>query len=414
MGLEPISAQHHPGGGDQVSGLRRPGTRIRAAAVGGGLSSYDAMFEHDGKIYAAQVVPGVMEWFDMRDVAIALTPRPRKSGKMSAAFMASRPRRLWAKNQVSQRVETVCSQCRLPMAPACAYTQTGEGYPCNKAAGCVSRVNVRSVKTMLFAKVKIAATILASVGALGATIGVITHQVQVMAAGDPDPKEGEAHLVGHWPFNDGEGKTAKELTGKANPGEIAGAAWVKDGGRPALQFDGKDDVVDCGRTPVYEQGDAITILLWIKPLEEISTMQGLVGRARENPYGLYTRKGNGLEASVLINRREIGAHSYVTQANILNAGEWNFVGFSYRSEDNRLRLFHNGKKVKEEEVKPLGKKEQASSISYRLYGPSNQPLSIGYFDRVGHFKGLIRDVRIYGCALDEKAIENIYKEEAGK
>jgi len=37
---------------------------------------------------------------------------------MLAAFMASRPRRLCAKYQVSQRVETVCSQCRLPMARA--------------------------------------------------------------------------------------------------------------------------------------------------------------------------------------------------------------------------------------------------------------------------------------------------------
>ena len=33
-------------------------------------------------------------------------------GRMPAASMASRPRRLWAKYQVSQSVETVCSQCR--------------------------------------------------------------------------------------------------------------------------------------------------------------------------------------------------------------------------------------------------------------------------------------------------------------
>jgi dienelactone hydrolase len=50
--------------------------RIRAAVVSGGLSSYEAMLEHDATVCAGQVIPGMMEWFDLPDVAMAIAPRP--------------------------------------------------------------------------------------------------------------------------------------------------------------------------------------------------------------------------------------------------------------------------------------------------------------------------------------------------
>lgn len=51
--------------------------RIRAAVVSGGLSSCQSMLEHDkGHICAGQLVPGMMEWFDKPDVAMAIAPRP--------------------------------------------------------------------------------------------------------------------------------------------------------------------------------------------------------------------------------------------------------------------------------------------------------------------------------------------------
>lgn len=237
-----------------------------------------------------------------------------------------------------------------------------------------------------------------------------------------DPQQGQRYyreiilrrhgMVGHWPCNEGAGDVAGEPTRKANPGKISGATWAKEGERVALRFDGEDDVVDCGRSPVYEQLDAITVLLWIKPAEKVSRMEGLVGRAWRNPYAFYTLKDNGLEVSLWINDLSID-YAYITQRNVFKIGEWNMVGFSYASrEDNRLRLFHNGKQVGEGNVKPTERMPKKCWLKeYRMYGPSNQRLSVGYFEGVAHFKGSIRGVRIYNHPLHEEEIEKIYEDE---
>lgn len=234
--------------------------------------------------------------------------------------------------------------------------------------------------------------------------------------------------VAYWPLDEGEGKVARELTGKANPGEISGAVWVKDGGRTALKLDGEDDVITCGRDPLL-QGEAITIVLWIKPAEKISTMQGLVGRAWISPYGFYTTADNGLEVALFL--RGIG-YQYFTQRDILRIGEWNFVGFSYG--DNCLKIFHDGKKAREEKLdpeelenwmtnypegRPKGDKERIPLQKRDVHVDSeiritcirsNQPLSIGYFDGVAHFKGSMGQVMIYNHALSEEEIQGMYND----
>lgn len=50
--------------------------RIRTAVVSGGMFSYAAEFAGNGGICPAQVVPGLLEWFDIPDLAAAIAPRP--------------------------------------------------------------------------------------------------------------------------------------------------------------------------------------------------------------------------------------------------------------------------------------------------------------------------------------------------
>ena len=225
-------------------------------------------------------------------------------------------------------------------------------------------------------------------------------------------------LICRWPLDKGSGETCPETTGQGNAGKISGAAWVKQNGRTALKFDGADDVVDFGTNPVYEQSEAITVLLWIKPSKDVALMQSLIGRAWRNPYALFTRKGNGLELSLFLGAcKGFGQFHYMgrsggayclTKPNILNPGKWNLVGFSYGNPtDERIRLYHNGKVVAE---RSLRKRGGWGIKPYLLCVPSNQPLSIGYFDGMGYFAGLIDDVRMYNYELSKEEVGKIYRE----
>jgi len=206
----------------------------------------------------------------------------------------------------------------------------------------------------------------------------------------------KAHgLVGDWQFNEGSGSKAKDIAGKTNAGDIQGASWVKDGKHTALSFDGEDAVVDCGRHHLYETNEGITVLLWIKPAEKVTTMQGLVGRAWLNPYGFSTYSDNGLRLSVFAEGK---GFINLAKKEIIKPGEWNMVGFSFNGDES-MKIFFNGNKAAK------------GSTGHRIYVPSGQRLSIGYFDGLAHFKGLIRGVRMYNYEVSEEEIRKIYEKE---
>lgn len=237
--------------------------------------------------------------------------------------------------------------------------------------------------------------------------------------GVKEPREGQRYyreitlrkhgMVACWPCNEGAGDVAGERTGKAAPGKMVGATWVKDGPVTAMKFDGQDDVVDCGRSPVYEQEEAITVLLWVKPEEKTSYPQGLMGRAWRDPY-FFSSRDDGLTAGVYL--KDFGWLE-VTQPDVLKTGEWNLVGFSFG--DSRLKVFHNGWNVGEDTAQVSTsevRKEWAQSLPWMRYNlidvPTRSRLSCGYFDGVGYFKGFIRDVRMYNYALSEREVAEIY------
>lgn len=234
--------------------------------------------------------------------------------------------------------------------------------------------------------------------------------------------ENKKQLVGFWPLNEGNGQEAAETTGNANKGRIVGAAWIREGNQASLRFDGVDDHVDCGISPVYEQDKEISVLLWVKPSEDITHLQGLVGRSWRNPYALYAAKDNSIEVCLFIGGF---GYTWLRKDNILKPGKWNLVGFTYK--DGSISIFYNGKKV-EKGIMYESSAKRTDSLNnhrarvtitkldfitrpYKIFSPSKKKLSIGYFKSVGHFKGLIRGVRIYNYALEESGVQKIYKEE---
>lgn len=72
-------------------------------------------------------------------------------------------------------------------------------------------------------------------------------------------------LVGYWPFDEGTGSTANDVSGNANHGTITGATWENAGLGPALLFDGTGGV-DLGSPTLLEElgdGDS-TLACWVQ------------------------------------------------------------------------------------------------------------------------------------------------------
>ncbi|MFZ3074416.1 MAG: LamG-like jellyroll fold domain-containing protein, partial [Minisyncoccales bacterium] len=56
-------------------------------------------------------------------------------------------------------------------------------------------------------------------------------------------------LAGYWSFDEGDGAITRDASGNNNHGTLTnGPQWTKGKNGGALQFDGKDDYVDCGST----------------------------------------------------------------------------------------------------------------------------------------------------------------------
>ncbi|MCK5802875.1 MAG: LamG domain-containing protein, partial [Lentisphaeria bacterium] len=77
-------------------------------------------------------------------------------------------------------------------------------------------------------------------------------------------------LVGHWDFNEGQGRVAQDKSGFGHHGRIEGATYADSPLGHALRFDGVDDFVDCAkhRRLAIESGG--TVMLWYR----LDTPQG--------------------------------------------------------------------------------------------------------------------------------------------
>ncbi len=74
---------------------------------------------------------------------------------------------------------------------------------------------------------------------------------------------GEAELLGHWRFDEGEGDVAVDSSGHENDGEISGANWVRGKFGTALRFDGQGSHVVVPQLAGLDGSDAMTVETWV-------------------------------------------------------------------------------------------------------------------------------------------------------
>jgi hypothetical protein len=185
-------------------------------------------------------------------------------------------------------------------------------------------------------------------------------------------------------FEDGQGATATDTSGKGHNGAISGAAWSTQGhSGKALSFDGVNDRVTVADHNDLDLGSDFTVEGWVRPdtLAEWQTMM-----LKESPpgtlsYALYATAGGGPVPNAWT------AGGAVVSPRTVLANQWTHLATTYAS--GTMRLYMNRELVAVETGVPAPP-------------ATGGPLQIGgnTIWASESFDGLIDDVRVFRVALD--------------
>ena len=203
-------------------------------------------------------------------------------------------------------------------------------------------------------------------------------------------------LVGYWSFDEGGGTVARDASGNNNHGTLTnGPKWTQGKNGTALQFDGKNDYVDCGNDASLDITDEITIETWVKPetdsVSYIVSKEILEGGTTWYGYRLDQYTGNTVRAHIWTDGDQ-GRN--LSGAIFLNF--WNHIVVTYSKNEEITKLYVNG--ILKDDDYTTGNIKIASSINFNI-GRSN----LSY-----PFDGLIDEVRIYNRALTEAEVKYHY------
>lgn len=201
--------------------------------------------------------------------------------------------------------------------------------------------------------------------------------------------DGADFLVAQYLLNESIGAYANSLV--CGQGTVVGpATWVN----PGLLFNGVDTSVDCGSTIGNDVQHALTLSAWIRP-EAFSDWAGIVTKGTTAaPYAMQVWGDGALRftANWGLPPGAVNEGSWNSDAK-LSLGTWQHVAVTY--DGARVRFYINATQDSNE---PL--------VELRC-GVIDESLVIGADFPGGDefFAGAIRDVRVYGRALDAAQIQ---------
>jgi Concanavalin A-like lectin/glucanases superfamily/FG-GAP-like repeat len=198
--------------------------------------------------------------------------------------------------------------------------------------------------------------------------------------------------VAAYSFNEGTGSTLAD-SARAHDGTIEGATWSAGKYGSALEFDGKDDLVDIADAADLRFTNAFTLEAWVRPdtnaggsliskSEAIGGLPNLTGFWLNAGYGGTEGKPAGLIAKAGTTYKVKGPSALST------AGVWAHLAVSYDGE--KLRLYKDGELIATETAPA----PSSTTASLRL------GISL-----VGKFDGRMDEVRLYGEPLPQSQIQ---------
>jgi len=204
-------------------------------------------------------------------------------------------------------------------------------------------------------------------------------------------------LLGYWKFDERRGTAATDSSGLGNDGTIVGPTRTLVTNGFALEFDGRDDYVEIAVNPELDNLDAVTMAAWIYP--NVDSHWHVLDKG-DGDKRMYSE---GLERTLDGRIRYSGSHAFSQSvAGTIELNKWQHVALTWNRATNRTRLYHNGSEV-QYGIEEIGSGSVLDDTTY--------PFTIGARGALGEatfFDGLIDEVRLYGYALTEEQIREIY------
>lgn len=200
----------------------------------------------------------------------------------------------------------------------------------------------------------------------------------------------EEGLVAYWPFDEGSGKTAEDVTGNGHDGKFAGAPkWVDGKFGTALEFDGEEDHVVVADDAALAIEENITFMAWFSPGDVLTSRRLMV---KNNSIFVIFDFGNKDSIDFLVKPDNTFAESTTTDWKV---GEW--YHFAGTFDGKTMKVYVNGKL----------EGETANNVPI---APSDLELWIGGDDfgrPTDFFPGTIDEVRLYEKTLTEAEIQKV-------
>ncbi len=219
---------------------------------------------------------------------------------------------------------------------------------------------------------------LAVVLALYAVLG----PVQAWASKEP---------VAAYSFDENEGSTAED-SAHSHDATLHGAIWTKEGKYgSALSFDGEDDYLSVPDSGELDLASGLTLEAWIRP-SEASIWSSIIAKEDSSeamPFG-YALYGEGEEETPAFYFAESNSvEAHVDGKSRLRLEDWSHLVVTSDGEESRVYL--------DGELDETG---VATTVKM-----TNGDLVIGGSEVLGHFSGVIDEVRLYSESLTAREIE---------
>ncbi len=206
------------------------------------------------------------------------------------------------------------------------------------------------------------------------------------------PATSATNLLAYWTFDEGTGSTAFDSSGNTNTGAVllGGGNWAAGIINGALNFDGESTQVTVSNAASLNPVRTITVSAWVNAPYWFNTPRILEKGFTDNQYALFVNNAGSLEFLL----------AGVTGGNLSttppSAGAWHHIAGTY--DGSLISLYIDGQLTA----------QQAASGALAI---TTDPLAIGDKPNGGvltSFPGLIDDVRIYGSALPQNQINQVY------
>lgn len=203
-----------------------------------------------------------------------------------------------------------------------------------------------------------------------------------------------ATVVAVWLLDEGQGKTAGDLSENANDGNITGSEWVDGKFGKALEFDGGTDQVEVPDAEGLDAIPQITVVTWVKYDKEPPQNYAPVGK--EPLYRFIIGKGGSGHFVAATTGNAWYSAGTVASWGGITPGEWHHLAGTY--DGVLIKFYIDGKFAGE------GPQEVSGDV---LNNAAGFTMAKSIANNVDFLEGIVDEVAIFSVALSEADIKSI-------